>query len=240
MKGRAKSILRIFKILFLSFGIFFILLCSLAFTTIPYYAWHWLGVNKGCIEKEPAVVVLLGGSGMPSGDGLIRSYYTAMIGKEYPKSIIIIALPGDTTDSTSSISLLRYELLLRGIDKNRISLECTGHNTRQQAMQIAGSIGKTHFLKPMALVTSPENMYRSILSFQKVGFTDVKGLPTFETSVNENNLYFRDKDLKGNPFVPPIGQSKQLRYQFWNHLKYEILVFRELFAIGYYKLRAWI
>ena len=90
------------------------------------------------------------------------------------------------------------------------------------------------------LVTSPEHMYRAILSFEKAGFSQVQGLPTFETSVDEDKLYFNDRDLKGNAIVPPIGHNKQLRYQFWTHLKYEIIVIREVFALGYYKLRAWI
>ena len=240
MKFKRKTIFKVIRNLLISIGCFFLLLCIIAFTTIPYYARYWLGTHKGCITKSPAIIILLGGSGMPGEDGLIRSYYSAQLGNKYPQSAIIIALPGDTTKSDSSPCLLKYELVLRGIDTNRISFENAGHNTRQQAMKLADRIGKQFHNKPLALVTAPENMYRSILSFQKVGFSDVKGFPTFESSLDENNLYFKDKELKGNTFVPPIGQNKQFRYQFWNHLKYEILVLREVFALGYYKLRAWI
>jgi len=155
-------------------------------------------------------------------------------------STIIVALPGDSTDSLSSPCLLRQELIMRGISKNRVIFENAGHNTRQQALNISEHAGKLFVNQPIALVTSPEHMYRSILSFEKAGFANVQGLPTFESSIEENDLYFKDKDLKGNALVPPIGQNKQIRYQFWNHLKYEILVIRELFALGYYKLRAWI
>ena len=240
MKVKRKSVFKIIRNFLLSIGIFFLLLCIIAFTTIPYYARYWLGTHKGCINKSPAVIVLLGGSGMPSEDGLLRSYYSAMLGNKYAHSGIIIALPGDTTDSLGSPCLLKHELVMRGINTDRITFENTGHNTRQQALKIIDRIGKQFYDKPLALVTSPEHMFRSILSFKKVGFTDVKGFPTFENSIDENDLYFKDKELKGNPNIPPIGQSKQLRYQFWNHLKYEILVIREIFALSYYKMRAWI
>jgi uncharacterized SAM-binding protein YcdF (DUF218 family) len=240
MMIKRKSVSRFIRILLLSTGSIFLLLCILAFTTLPYYARHWLGTHKGCISVTPSQIILLGGSGMPSEDGLIRCYYTAFLGNKFPLAPIIIALPGDTTDSLSSPVLLRQELIMRGISINRVIFENNGHNTRQQAMKIYEQSGKKFVNQPIALVTSPEHMYRSILSFEKAGFANVQGLPTFENSIEEDNLYFNDIELKGNALVPPIGKSKQIRYQFWNHLKYEILVTRELFALGYYKLRAWI
>jgi hypothetical protein len=82
-------------------------------------------------------------------------------------------------------------------------------------------------------------MKRAVLAFRKCGYTNVSGLPTFEYSLDAD-LTFRDSDLKGNKIAPPIGNNLQVRYQFWNHLKYEILVIREYFGLGYYKLRGWI
>ena len=32
----------------------------------------------------------------------------------------------------------------------------------------------------------------------------------------------------------------QYRYQFWNHLKYQVICWREYLAISYYKVRGWI
>jgi uncharacterized SAM-binding protein YcdF (DUF218 family) len=240
MKIKRKSVFRIIRIFLLTLGSFFLLLSILAFTTLPYYARYWLGIHKGCVDKAPSEIILLGGAGMPSDDGLMRSYYTALLGNKYPGSGIIIALPGDTTDTLSSPCLLKKELVMRGIKSDRVAFESNGHNTRQQALKIFDRFGIQFQHKPIALVTSPEHMYRAVLSFEKAGFDDVKGLPTFENSIEEDDLYFKDKDLKGNQFVPPIGQTKQIRYQFWTHLKYEILVIREAFALGYYKMRAWI
>ena len=52
---------------------------------------------------------------------------------------------------------------------------------------------------------------------------------------------FKDDELGGNTtLVPDVGKSMNMRYQLWNHMKYEILIVRELVALGYYKLRGWI
>ena len=40
--------------------------------------------------------------------------------------------------------------------------------------------------------------------------------------------------------LPNVGSNTSVRYQFWNHLKYEIMIAREMTALTYYKLRGWI
>lgn len=240
MKFKVKSIYRILRVVLMISGSLFLVSCILAFTTLPYYAWHWLGTHEGTIRSKPSVIVLMGGAGMPSEDGLIRSYFAARLAAHYPESAIVIAIPGDTTDSLSAPKLYQQELLMRGIQKNRIHFESMGHNTRQQSMFIAESGICSKDTSVLAIVTSPEHMMRSILCFEKVGFRHVEGLPAFETSIPDNELQFNDADLKGNKAVPGIGKNKQFRYQFWNHLHYEILVCREYFALAYYKVRAWI
>ncbi len=230
---------QLFRIFLLISGSVFLISCILAFTTLPYYARYWLGTHHGQGRSVPASIILLGGSGMPSEDGFMRCYYTAILAKKYPLASVIIAIPGDTTDSLASPFQLRRELELRGVVAQRISFEPEGHNTRQQALNIMAG-GKTEAGKPVTLVTSPEHMYRAVLSFEKAGYRQVQGQPTFENSIGDDQLYFNDRELKGNTAVPPIGHNKQLRYQFWNHLRYEILVLREYFALAYYKLRAWI
>jgi hypothetical protein len=83
-------------------------------------------------------------------------------------------------------------------------------------------------------------MRRSVLVFRKVGFTRINALPAFENAL-EADLAFRDDELGGNKkFIPNIGGNTSVRYQFWNHLKYEILIARELAALSYYWLRGWI
>jgi uncharacterized SAM-binding protein YcdF (DUF218 family) len=240
MKNRMKVASKLIRILLVGSGCFFLLLCVLAFTTLPFYARYWLGTHKGFIDREPAAIVLMGGSGMPSEDGLIRCYYTATLANRYLNCPIIIAMPGDTTDSLSSPCLMRKELNLHGIGLSRIYFENNGKNTRQQALKIEEMKSSMEDTGMLAIVTAPEHMYRSIRSFEKAGFKHVRGLPTFEQSIAEKDLYYNDRDLKGNHALPAVGHNKQVRYQFWNHLKFEILVIREYFALGYYKIRGWI
>jgi uncharacterized SAM-binding protein YcdF (DUF218 family) len=182
---------------------------------------------------------MLGGAGIPSGDGLIRSFYTAKLANANPTAQVIIAMPGEISDSMSAPRLVEKELSMRGIRTQSILFEHSGRNTREQARKIAAGRTPFQLSLPITLVTSPEHMKRAVLAFRKVGFTAVSGMPTFEYSLDAD-LTFRDSDLKGNALAPPIGKSLQFRYQFWNHLKYEIMVIREYFGLAYYKLRGWI
>jgi uncharacterized SAM-binding protein YcdF (DUF218 family) len=236
-KSTFKQILRL---LILISGTTFFFLCLLAFTTLPYYARYWLGTYKGVTTNPPTHIILLGGAGIPSHDGLIRCYYAASLANRFPAADVIIAVPGDTTDNLSAPVLYREELLIRGVQKERIHFESTSHNTRQQALHIAESGRLTNDTGEVSIVTSPEHMFRAILCFEKAGLKRISGFPAFETSIAESDLYYKDSDLKGNKSLPGVGQDKQLRYQFWNHLTYEIHVIRECFAIAYYKARAWI
>jgi uncharacterized SAM-binding protein YcdF (DUF218 family) len=240
MKFKKIKFSKLLRLIMISLGCIFLVLCILAFTTLPFYARHWLGTHEGIISAPPTCIVLLGGAGIPSEDGLMRSFYTAALAKHHPLSNIIIAIPGDTADSLSLPRLYEKELLIRGIQEGRITFENVAHNTRQQALLISESGRIPKDTGTIAIITSPEHMMRAILCFEKVGFRKVKGFPTFEISIPEDELYYNDSDLKGNRIIPGVGQDKQLRYQFWNHLRYEILVIREYFALGYYKLRSWI
>jgi len=240
MKKKSSRFTKILKIFLISLGCFFILLCALAFTTLPFWALYSLGTSNSRISQTPTTIILLGGAGIPSGDGLIRSYYTASLAKANPEANIIIAMPGDITDSLSAPRLVEQELRIRGLNPHSISFEHAGSNTREQAQKIAAKKTSAQLQKPVTLVTSPEHMKRAVLAFRKCGFTSVSGLPTFEYALEATDLTFRDSDLKGNKMAPPIGNNLQFRYQFWNHLKYEIMVMREYFGLAYYKLRGWI
>lgn len=238
MRKSYRIILKVFKALVITSGCLLLIYVILAFTTIPFHIKHWLGTHKGIITEKPAVIVLMGGSGMPSEDGLLRTYYTYLLATRYPGAEILIALPGNPEDSTDSPYLMKQELILRGIEPGIIKFENNGRNTRQQAIKVA-EIYQDHN-RPIALVTSSEHMYRAIRCFEKVGFKEVKGFPTFSVSISDDKLMFNDRELKGNKGIPPIGHNKQFRYQFWNHLIYEIQVSREGFALLYYRLRSWI
>jgi len=239
MKKKGRRFPKILKILLITCGCLFILFLLLAFTTLPFWAMYSLGTGNSKITRPPETILMLGGAGIPSGDGLLRTFYTAKLSVTHPGANVIIALPGDISDSTSAPRLVNKELILRGVNPHSISYESKGRNTREQAQKLVAGKSKVQLSKPLIIITSPEHMRRAVLAFRKCGYENVSGLPTFEYSLDAD-LTFRDSDLKGNEIVPPIGNNLQVRYQFWNHLKYEILVIREYFGLGYYKLRGWI
>ena len=212
----------------------------LSFTTLPYWGYYWLGTSKSKITEKPDYIVMLGGGGMPSESNLMRAFFVFKAAKDSPESRIVIACPGDTADSGSTARLIATELISKGIDPKRILYEQTGTNTRMEALRMRKFNGEQLTSKAILLVTSPEHMRRAILVFRKVGFTRISSLPAFENAL-EADLIFKDNELGGNKLpIPDIGGNISLRYQFWNHLKYEILIAREMTALGYYKLRGWI
>ncbi len=214
-------------------GIVMLLFVLLSFTDLPYHAYHRLGVSVKPLRGAPDLIVLLGGGGMPSPDGLIRCYYAAGAAADYPLAPVVIALPANEDGSMRQLDLMARELVLKGVDSSRIGYEPEGHNTRSQAEYIA-----KHFIgdhrKPVALiVTSPDHMYRAARVFEKLGF-DARGMPAFEKPVDEKMAKEKAKDGSGRV------RSVSLRYNMWSYMNYELLVVREYLAISYYKLKGWI
>jgi uncharacterized SAM-binding protein YcdF (DUF218 family) len=218
-------------------GVFFLICIGLSLTSLPYWGIHWLGTSLSEMKQEPEEIVLLGGSGMPSESNLMRSWYASRAAAVCPESGVVIVMPGNSEDSVSTPCKMKKELMIRGISEERISFETKGTNTRSQALSCADLLDKN---QTILLITSPENMRRSILCFRKVGFQKVNGFPAFENAA-EADFSFRDDDLGGKSlFLPDVGDNLQVRYQLWNHLKFEILFIREMTALTYYKLRGWI
>lgn len=233
-------IIQILKKLIFSSGFLFLIIMGLSFTTAPYYAYHWLGTSLSEINEKPNYIVMLGGGGMPSESNLMRAFFVVNAAKKFPNSKIIISIPGNLNDSASTLQKVALELKSKGIEDGRILFEQHGTNTRWQALNLRLFHGHLLVNQPILIISSPEHIRRSVLSFRKAGFTKVNALPAFENTL-ETDLTFDDKRLGGNKIpIPNIGKNKTIRYQFWNHLKYEILVARELAALGYYKLRGWI
>ncbi|NOY96484.1 MAG: YdcF family protein [Chlorobi bacterium] len=231
------QILKLLKYLFLLLGSFFALILIIAFTTLPYWGLHWLGTSKAGLKWEPGTIILLGGGGMPSESNLIRSWYVAKAAAQFPGCKVVVAMPGDISDTLSTPVKMKDELVLRGVNPDNIIYENEGRNTRAQAINCGNILLKS---KPILLVTSPEHTRRSVLCFSKVGFEKVDAIPAFENAT-EADLTFDDDKLGGNTtFAPDVGESISLRYQVWNHLKYEILIAREFMALAYYRIRGWV
>ena len=185
----------------------------IAFTRIPYDVHHWLGDKGTHFRFYPNSIVMLGGSGMPSESNLIRLYYTAELARFYKYSDIILAHP---KDSSVAKSMRRY-LINSGIDSSRITMMLKGTNTREQAMELK-NFRPGFENSGVAIVTSPENMYRTMRVFRKLDYTK----------------------LGGKKFAPDVSENMGLRYNYWNYLKLEITCMREFVALFYYKVNGWI
>ncbi len=221
--------------IFLRFtGFIAILLFLLSLSDLPYNAYHWLGTSNSKLKTRPDVIVLLGGTGMPSPDGFIRCYYAAEAAIKFPLAEIIIALPLNENDSNAQQKMMAHELSIRGVDSARIRYESSGFNTHSQAVNIAEMHGANKIKKTLVIITSPEHMYRSVKAFKKAGYTSVGGVPAFEKPIDQEKI--KDKQKSKDKRV----KSLDLRYNIWSYLHYELLVCKEFFAISYYKLKGWI
>jgi uncharacterized SAM-binding protein YcdF (DUF218 family) len=237
IKSGSIYFLRILRNILVVVGLFFSICVVLALTEQPFWGYHWLGTSKSEMKWKPTHIIMMGGGGMPSQSNLMRSWYVEKAAKTFPQATVIIAIPGEISDSLSTPQIVKKELIMRGVNPDKIVFENEATNTRAQALNCQKTI---KMQTPILLVTSPEHMRRSVLSFQKVGFEKVNALPAFENAL-EADLSFKDDDLGGNKTgVPDVGKSINARYQLWNHLKYEILIAREIVALTYYRLRGWI
>ncbi|MEQ8908632.1 MAG: YdcF family protein [Vicingaceae bacterium] len=232
MKTSAMKLLKkIFRGLLNGIGILALLLFLLAFTDVPYMAYHQLSLSDQQLEESPDAIIIMGGDGMPSPQGLIRLYYGNEMAKLYPEAKVVLAMPEAEEDSLKQLQLMAKELRLKGVSDNRLIFEPNGFNTRSQVLAISKILPKK---SKLLVVTSPEHIYRTIRSFEKVGFQEVGSLPTFETPAEEENL--RNKNKQKDKEIKNLS----LRYNLWSYLQYEIKVLREYFAIAYYWAKGWI
>ncbi|MBK7618778.1 MAG: YdcF family protein [Flavobacteriales bacterium] len=221
------------KLLFV-FGIGALLLTALACTRIPFDAHRWLGSAGGECTRPVGRIIVLGGSGMPSGPELLRLHHAAELAKADTTVRITVIHPGDP----KVIGAMVDELVLRGIAPSRITPLNEGDNTREQALAFW-----KHYPRniPVALVTSPENMYRSVRAFQRANRSEgrVCGSPAWENAM-DHDFNYQHQNIGGKTWAPDVSNDPGLRYTFWNYLKLEITCLREFVAIGYYALNDWI
>jgi uncharacterized SAM-binding protein YcdF (DUF218 family) len=221
-------------------GLLMLLNLALCFTPYPWRMYAWLSRAHEPLTEAPAWIVVLGGGGIPSESGLMRTWYAAQAGHEFPAARLVVALPDETFAVLSNVEKMRRELELRGIAPVRILAEKEGRNTREQAMKIRTLLGAKALVQPVLLVTSGPHMRRAVLTFQKAGFERVGGQVAEDTSV-ERDLSIEDGELEGRTLpVKMPGGGSFARYQFWNNLQYELWAAREAVALTYYWLRGWI
>lgn len=229
---------KIIKKISILFGGLALIMFLLSLTSIPFWSHYYLGIYGDTFKENPEAMVVLGGSGMPSSEGLMRTYYAAEIANKYQNIPIIIALPGDTLDSTSSVKLMAKELIIRGVDSARICFENEGTNTRWEALNVKKRFFPNSSPRLM-IVSSPSHMYRSIRTFRKAGFKEVGGIASFGRA-NETDLKFDAQALGANSGMPDVGGSVSIRYAIWTRLHIQLTVLREYMAIAYYWMMGWI
>jgi len=215
-------------------GCFFLILLVLAFTRIPFDVHRWLGSENSEFDFEPTAIVMLGGSGMPSESNLIRLFYVKELALNFPQARIFILHPQDS----SVVAEMRNFICDFGIDSLRIFAGAHGTNTRQQAMELKEKYPAV-LNENVVLVTSPENMYRSVKTFRKIEFKNVGGMSAFENALFID-LGYDHRGVGGKGYVPDVSGNLGLRYNFWNYLKLEITCLREFVAILYYKINGWV
>lgn len=230
--------LRLHKILIvflITLGAVSFIVIILSFTDLPFWAIYWLGTHNAGLEKEPNMLVLMGGGGMPSADGLNRCYHAARSAQIHDNCKIIIAIPSDTARKEESPEkLMAHELMIRGIDSTRFLFEDAGTNTYTQVINIKKMLSDYDIdTVTIQVITSPEHVLRSVAVFRKAGFKYVGGHPSFEVDINRESL-LEKKEMRRLK-----DERLNLRYNMWNYLKYEITVLREYSAILYYKVRGW-
>lgn len=191
----------------------------------PWPLKYWLIGLGAQPEIAPRYVVVLGGGGIPSESGLIRTYWAAAYGITLTNATFIVSLPAEESvvPGKTSVELMRDELIMRGIPANSILMETKGKNTYQQARNIRRMLGDAALNEQIVVVTSGFHMRRSILCFRKQGFKHV-----------------------GAEFAEGIGAEADpgpfafWRYTFWHNLEREASMIRELIAMVGYKLLGWI
>ncbi len=215
-------------------GCIAVLYVGLALTSVPWKLCGWMTTAPD--HGDPEWIVLLGGGGIPSESGLVRCYHAAEVAAMYPRARVIICMPRDGEDPAPD--LMTQELAMRGVDLTRIRFEDRGRNTREQALGVAGRTGAPGYQPIITLVTSPEHMKRSLLSFRKAGFEKVGSSAAWDSGVSAD-LHYAPEDV-GAKAIPPGARGMMIRYRFWDNLGLLIELTREAVAMGYYKAMGWI
>ncbi|MBI4666610.1 MAG: YdcF family protein [Nitrospinae bacterium] len=185
------------------------------------------GANKFIFASLPTApysnkcqyILLLPGGGIPSPAMLMRAYVAAREYRKNPQSKVVISLVAGPQLEKSTIWDIRNELIFRGVPADSIILETKARNTYEHAKFIKestiGNFEKDSYL----IVTSPTHMPRSVMTFRSAGFKNIYAVTSKAVG---------DKEF--------LGEWTYIRYDFWAALSTQVELFRELFAIGFYKV----
>lgn len=183
--------------------------------------YHWLAAPEWALTGTPDTIVMLGGGGIPSESGLIRSYATAEFARAYTNAVCIIASPEDPGTRTQSDSdRMAQELIMRGVAPDRIRRETEGWNTWQQAEGVADMLGPGARTQTVLLVTNPYHLRRALACFHHAGIPGARGGPTRSVGIDAET-----------------GEHHWLRYGIWQAFAIQPVLVRECVALAVYKLQ---
>lgn len=231
LKRILKRIKRIFRIILLFFGSLSLTAVILSFTDYPYIAYYRLGHPDGSAHPVPDYIFIYSGGGMPAPETMMRLYYGVKTAQRFPEAKLIVAMPCDSIeDETAQIHMMEDELIIHGIEKERILREYEGSNTYYQSVNMLKMIN-ADTNTAVTVVTSPQHIYRTVQVLKATGIKQVGYNAAMERCIPEELLEKSEDDSYVNP---------NMRYNVWNYLKYELTVSREYCAIVYYYIRGWI
>lgn len=194
-------------------GGLFLVQVVLALTGAPSGLRAWLNATEAAPKSPPRYIVVLGGSGMPSGSTLLRLYRAAEFGRGFTGVTYVVALPTDMDPDASSIGRMRDELVLRGVSAAAVWMETRGRNTRQQAQNVAELLGPQGWDAPVVVVTSDFHLRRALDEFARAGFRNLAGLNAASVGA------------EADP-----GSWATWRYGFWDNWRANVTILRELLA----------
>ncbi|MDA2936971.1 YdcF family protein [Acidobacteria bacterium AH-259-A15] len=185
--------------------------------------------NAGEARKAAAVVLLAGGGLTFSARGeaiTILSPATAFRVLEGARVYSLLEDPwvivsGGIKDRGSHLipyEALREELIRAGVPAERILLESTSQNTREQAINMAPLLQR-HQIERFVLVTSPTHMARAMATFEAIGL---------------------------HPMPSVSGDSEEMAEHRWRYLPTAYALgasrwaIREYLALAYYWSRGWL
>ena len=213
------------RILVSLFALVFILQMLVGFLGVPGWVIGWLSGDSFELTVQPRYVVVLGGGGIPSESGLIRTYYAAKLGMTMTGATFVVSLPCEGDPETNSVGRMRDELVMRGIPSNTVVLEYASYNTHEQAVHIGLLLGDEALGDPVLLVTSPYHVRRALRCFRKQGFRQIAAVSAVNMGAEAD---YESASLLG------------LRYVFWANLDALLEYSREAVAVFYYRLCGWI
>lgn len=219
-------------------GLLTTLLLAACWTDYPWRIYRWFSMPEAQLAVPPDYIMVLGGGGIPSESGLMRTYYAAEAARLFPQAAVVIALPGDPTGETGALGRMREELERRGVARQRIQFEPRGTNTRSQAIEWRRQLHEEGAAVPILIVTSPEHMRRSVRTFQRAGFSQVGSTSAYDTAI-ESDLALHEEGVDGRFALKSVEGSLFVRYQFWHGITYLSRSAREAVALLYYKLKGW-